>query len=553
MIKHYTTLKPKFKNKNVYVWDVGIRCLDVFSRLACRGINIKGFVTNIKEYTGATICSRPVISTEEFSADEKGVVVVHDAVSPRTFNLVCEYGDAYRYSDVLDINEELAHKSYYIYGTGAKAWQIIKEVSDRDMHLKGFLRSRVVNGEQIMGIPVNVPNDVIHDPQDLTIIDARDQKQNMEMLETLCKCGYKGDIYIREILPVFNRWGTDPFWMLNNAAHRRKKLILCCEEEIGSSWIHSVLDMYRFKVTKEVCFEGSAQRGIEDIWSLADQDPDKCVLLIFALNPDKRADIIDAAKALGFTEESGNYAGIQECCYNREHSAGPILYEKDNRLHCSLDYSPVGGLPGWALYGNGEKAKKKILVLGGSTSSEVYITENWVSRLHRMCIEHGFSTAIYNGAYEGNMALDELIRLTRGLQNIKPDIVISMSGFNDFAPVLNKFEAHFGENSGEHWRRIESYMKAITESAGSKFFAFLQPMNTFVRGSVDDALMFTCEGHHNRKKDMTDMFSSNDFYYNIIDLLQHKKSMFIDAVHYSGSGHEEIAGYVFEKIKGELA
>ena len=552
MIKHYSTIKSELMNKNIYVWDVGIRCLDVFSHLACRGINVKGFVTNIEEYIGGSICTRPVISPEVFETDEKGVIIAHDAVSPGTFSQVCGYGDAYRYSDALTINEELQNKDFFIYGTGFQAWKILKTCNDRNMHLKGFLRSNAGIGETIMDIPVSTPDNVFPDSHDLTVISALEMTSSLEMLEMLCKCGCKGDIYVREMLPLSGRWGVDPFLMLDMVTREQKKLLLCCEEEVGSEWLHSVLDIYGYQVEREVCYEGSEQRDIEDIWSLADEDPEQCVLLIFALNPTKRADIIEAAIDLGFSEESGNYAGIQECCYNREHLVGPLLYEMDNRLPFSIDYSSRGGIPGWAIYGNGEKAENKILVLGGSTSSEVYVAENWVSRLQRLCSEHGYSTAIYNGAHEANGAMDELIRLIRGLQVIKPDLVISMSGINDLKPKINKFEEHPGESNIEIWQGIESYMKVIAESEGCKFYTFLQPMNTFVKGSIYDALMFNFEGHHNRRKHIIDRFSFDDFYYNISELLQHKKNMFIDAVHYSGAGHEEIARCVFEVIKGAL-
>ena len=552
MIRHYITLRPEFRDKNIYVWDIGIRCLYVFSHLACRGVDVKGFVTNIEEYIGESICSRAIISPEDFKEDEKGIIIVHDAVSSGTFKLVCGYGDVYRYSDVMGINEDLEGAEFYLYGTGTNALKIIKDLANRDMILKGFLESSSNCARQIMNIPVMTPDNLSSDEHVRVILSAKSQIKSFEMLEELCRCGFKGNIYVQELLPLSDRWGMDPFLLLNMVACEHRKLLLCCEEELGSGWLHSVLDMYGYKVEREVCFEGSKQRGIEDIWSLADEDPNLCVLLIFALNPVRRADIIEAAQDLGFTEESRNYAGIQECCYNREHLAGPLLYESDNRVTFSLDYSPVGGIPGWAVYGNGEKASNKILVLGGSTSSEVYIAENWVSKLHRLCSEHGYSTAIYNGAHEGNRVMDELIRLTRGLQIIEPNIVISMSGLNDVRPASNKFEEHPGENFVEYWRRIESYMKVIAESAGCKFYTFLQPFNTFVRGSVEDALMFTHEGHHDRKKDMIDLFSSDDFYYSMIDLLQYRKNMFIDSVHYSDKGHEEIAKCVFEIIKGAL-
>ena len=554
MIKHYKTIRSSLKDKNIYIWDVGIRCIQVFSHLACRGIRVKGFVTNFDEYVGNTICALPVISPEEFAADENGIIIVHDAVGPGTFSLVCGYGAAFRYSDAMQINEDLEGAEFYLYGTGAHAWKIIKDLKNRDMILKAFIESNPDCAGKILDIPVITPGDLSPAGHATVIISSESQRWSLEMLETLCRNGFKGDVYVSELLPFSDRWGLDPFLMLDLVAREQRKLFLCCEEELGSEWLHSMLELYGFSYAREVCYEGSEQRELEDIWSLAEEDPEQSALLIFALDPERRADIIEAAKEIGFTEEGRNYSGIQECCYNRAHLAGPLLYEVDKRLVFSLDYSPVGGIPGWAIYGNEEKATKKILVLGGSTSSEVYIPENWVSRLQRLCTEHGFHTAVYNGAYEGNMAIDELIRLTRGLQTIKPDIVISMSGLNDMKPALNKFEKHYGENEVEHWRRIELYMKEMTEAEGAAFFAFMQPINNCMRASsFDEALMFIQEGHFNRKTSSMDLVSSDDFYCNMIDRFHHRPGMFIDSSHYSGPGHEEIAKYVFEIIKGALA
>ena len=480
-------------------------------------------------------------------------MIVNDAVSPSIFDSLCRYRNVYRYSDVMGINEELTDKDYYLYGTGDRAWTLLKELSNRGMRLRGFFESGAKGEKQIMDVPVIAPESISSDDQRPVIISAKTQSIGLQMLEVLSKTEYKGDIYVRGMLPYPDRWGVDPFLMLDMAAREQKKILLCCEEEIGSKWLHSVLSVYGYEVAREVCFEGSKKRGVGDIWSLTGEDPKQSVLLIFAANPTRRADIIDAARELGFTEESGDFAGVQVCCYKREHMAGPLQNEKDNRVPFSLDYSSLGGMPGWAIHGDVEKAENRILVLGGSTSSEVYLSENWASKLQRICEEHGFSTAVYNGAHEMNMALDQLIRLTRGLQSIRPNIVISMSGLNDLNPVLNKFEEHPGENNIEHWRRIESYMKLLAEAEDGAFFAFLQPINTCMRGfSFEEALKYIGESHFNREDSDMDMVSWNDCYYNLIDLFQHREGVLIDQCHYSDAGHEEIARYVFEIIKGSL-
>lgn len=553
MIKYYATIRPEYKDANIYVWDLGLKSMHTFSYLASRGIDVKGFVTDFEEYRGKYVCNRPVIAAEDFAEDTAGLLVVNDQVDAAQFAVARGYGRACRYSDIIGINEELRDAEYYLYGTGIRAWTILKELEGRGMRLMGYLKTEAGSGEQILGVPVTAPDSIPPGAQHPVILTARGQLVEHQMLAALCEGGYSGDIYVREMLPYPERWGVDPFLMLDKAGREHKQVILCCEEEEGSKWLRSILELYGYEVAREVCYDGSEKRGIGDIRALGEEDPERSVLLIFALDPVRRGEIIKAAERLGYSEEDGNYAGIQPCCYRTEHLVGPLRNEEDNRLPYSLDYTSLGGLPGWAVHGDPEQADIRILTLGGSTSSEVYLPENWSARLQRICAEHGFRTAVYNGAHELNSSLDQLIRLTRGLQRIKPDIVISLSGLNDFNASLNKFEAHPGENNVEYWRRIESYMKVITELEGGKFYAFVQPMNTCMKEfSLEETLQFISETRFNRKLSDMDFVSSDDFYCNMIALLQHRDGMFVDRCHYTDAGHEEIAEYVFETIKSSL-
>ena len=82
-------------------------------------------------------------------------------------------------------------------------------------------------------------------------------------------------------------------------------------------------------------------------------------------------------------------------------------------------------------YGS-DKAKKKIIILGGSTSDSNYTwfaswPEILASRLH----EGGYDIQILNGAMCGYNIQQEFLKLIRDVLPLKPDLVIDVSGTNN--------------------------------------------------------------------------------------------------------------------------
>ena len=59
-----------------------------------------------------------------------------------------------------------------------------------------------------------------------------------------------------------------------------KRILLCCEDPMGRALLDRIFDTYGVPLAREVSFEGRAGDGSDDIWSLADEDPAKSVLLI---------------------------------------------------------------------------------------------------------------------------------------------------------------------------------------------------------------------------------------------------------------------------------
>ena len=79
-------------------------------------------------------------------------------------------------------------------------------------------------------------------------------------------------------------------------------------------------------------------------------------------------------------------------------------YYKDPLLGGSIIYPE--GKPGWKLYGKEEDDAIRILVLGGSTSSEQYHPENWISKLYYKLRQDNIKAVILSMKYYGCLGTD---------------------------------------------------------------------------------------------------------------------------------------------------
>ena len=83
-------------------------------------------------------------------------------------------------------------------------------------------------------------------------------------------------------------------------------------------------------------------------------------------------------------------------------------------------------------------AEKKILTIGGSTTDPYWDgIHSWPWFLQKLCDEAGFSVEVINAGVMGYTSSAELLVLLRDGVELKPDLVISFSGYNDYSPSIN--------------------------------------------------------------------------------------------------------------------
>ena len=549
MIKHIFTLKQSLGNRHLYVWGTGQKSMWIVLRFALRCVKVSGFVSAVPRFVSETILGLPVISPSDLSSDENAVIVADDYTWQTELEKMRRCGEVLLYSDALELDRSLIGKQLYIYGTGQKAWSYIKLFENYGISIKGFLSSFNEPQSSIFGKPVyRFGCQALGD--DPTIVVASIYVS--EILYNIESSRFKGDVYINELTSYEDLMSTNTFAVLANAFLRKKEICICYDGSMARDLLIRCLSTYDIPVAEEVALYEDNEFGLPDIYHLADKNIDNRALLMHSFSDTERCKMAEAAVSIGFKDGYYQFASLAKDVYNQLRTSKTLDYEKDFKMGVSIDYSAVGGLAGWAVHGTETDKALRIMVLGGSTSSELYRPENWISRLNKTLLSKGIQNVIFNGAYEMDDAQKELSRMCRDIRYLAPDIVISMSGVNDLAPKNDKFDFLRDENTFDYWKRIQLYKKAIAESEGAIFLPFLQPINAAMPdASLEESLFFLFDAEMTGSS-FEQNATSDDFYINLLKLFRHKKGKFIDFCHYSDEGHEEIAQKVCSAITDAL-
>ena len=551
MIKHRLTLKKSLENRPVYIWDVGVRSLEAFTRLASRLVDIKGFVTESEEYVGLFFMNRKIIHPEEI--EENALIIVNDRTTSSSFKRACQFGKALRLTDAMDLNESLRGARCTLMGTNDSCWNLIKKLDEKNVRVKRFIEIFEENPpSSIMGLKVTGIRKSGLSRRDSVITAAMMEEHEAFFINALLNAGFEGDIYVDEFFMKTHRWGVDPVLMIDTALKKNKRIILVSDYDMDSELVRKMLSLYGVNIDREVTSGNDGDRGLEDIWALADEDPNESVVLICVQDQNARADIMDALTDLGFTDSERNFAGVQSAYLNREFLLGKYYYLKDEGIGYSLDYTERGGIPGWMIYGDPDTAEKRIMILGGSTSAETFYGEGWVSKFYRKLRTEGINAAVYNGAHVSNTALNERDRLVRGIEVLKPDIVISMSGVNNKEKSSNIFDMDKDLSLYQIWKKAEVQMKMICTLSGADFYPFLQPINMEMEEySLSEVFQFSLESRFGKSVLYDEGIKDEDVIC-LIDMFFHEDDMFIDSCHYSEKARTILSDTVYEHVKESL-
>lgn len=581
-------INSKYRDKDIYIWDVCRNSVSLFTRLAFGPKTISGFVTDIDKYIGNKFLNLPVIGAEDYPDD--GAILVlpdyPDTCKYKVYEKVLQMLPNAKIiwnEDLYDVADCLLHEKVVIYGTGKAAEQILGVCKENNISIEGFINSYAESNETYKGYKVFSSKDLWKFKELPIIVAAQNVEAKEEILYNLSNNNCE-KIYMNRIIDSAIVSVEAIFTWIDKAIRDRKKIYIYSSYNEYLKITQKTFEKYGITVDGIVYEKSDKNNLIEDVYSLAYMDSTDIFVYINERIPAKMQKANQLLRDLGMEYE--NFIGAIQSRGNH--------FEYKVNTDILLGHSMMGNTEkrGFYIYGKDKKDDLKIMILGGSTSTEKAFTiESWVQKMYNNYFRNR-NVTIYNGANNAFDIVQELLVLLRDGPVISPDIVISMSGVNNLCDrsdipffynsyfedskyiyaangfnVLSIFQSlrtintqiHY--NSGlksneepfDFWKRNEKIICEVAKLIGAKPFVFLQPMQ------IDEEHMDMFEyslhiGEQQREgaNRILNECQNDDFYINAVNILSGKNKMYIDVCHYTDEANEIIAAYVYEKIKNAI-
>lgn len=575
MISAIYTMDGRYRDKKIYIWNINADSIELFTMAAFRMIDICGFVTPEERHAGERYMNRPIVTIERLEQDTDHIVLVSDNV-PRERMCMSSGINAVYWADILIFNEELREKKVIIYGTGIGAQKIRQALKENGVEESFYCVTKKDGNERFNGKPVIEAACLVDHEDSAVILGARAVRSRYEMLENLSD--FQGQIYMElehleyeknsallDLLHVM---------LVQNIAlavrQHRDIYIYNSRKNAITDLIQTVLGIYGIHISGFLSDTADKGQGIRSVYEAAYEGTSDKLVIIAEEFPERLAAARENIESAGFSLEKNGYTALKDIFISNDQMMGRLRQHKDPLVGGSIIYPD--GKPGWKVYGKEEKDRIRIVVTGGSTSAEVFHTENWVSRLYYRSLRDGIRTTIYNGAHVGNDIVSEILRFLRDGAVLRPHIVISMSGVNNtiYKRVPNQFNEQrliqWVENwTGDRgycagvpedvtlysfWERNVRSFKAIAEFHGAQFFGFLQPIDLLMRDkSAQETSWFEKEERVRAYRDFAELADGGGKdHIDLLHCFEHQEGMYIDICHYTDKGHQALADRVYDAI-----
>lgn len=570
MIYAFMTLKNTYADKKIYLWNVNRDSIGMFTALAFRRIPVEGFVT-FGEYAGESYMNRTVRCVYDLEQEEDGIILVADSVSKDLIGTLPGNRAVY-WSDALVWNDKICQeRKLIVYGIGWGAQDVCRKLSDRKREADLYCVTKKNGVAQFNGKEVITAEELNKYPDYAILVSVKSKEFQMQILETLH--GFQGPIYLDFEHLIDDTSVINFVQCLNTAIQTHKKAYIYGKMNATTELLESILSAYGVRFGGYVNDFADKKQQIEDIYTLSYEGIENKLIVLNEYIPKHIVRARTHIEFAGFSLEAGNYTGFQSYTTEENRLMGRLPFLRDPLAGISICYPK--GKAGWNLYGKEEEGRIRILVLGGSTSSEEYHVKVWPKRLQDTLNDMGIQTTVYNGAHPGDDIVDELLRILRDGAQIRPHIVISMSGVNNLHKKIssNPFNEeritewihakankrgycsglHTDESLYAFWKRNMGLLKVISKFYGAVFFGILQPMNMAMESmNLCERALYEQEMHKMGAEEFMHHAEHADEYINLMQLFEHRDEMYFDVCHYTDKAHEILADQVLKTIIQEV-
>ncbi len=567
MLRTLFTIAERYKEKRIYIYGINRNAINVFTELVYRGADVCGFVDSHNRCIGQYFMNRPIQETTSVMGKKNVVIIISKFYEKAHIQNEILNTEICYITEILDVDLSLGEKRVVIYGLGKRGEEIYKLLKEKKIEICDVCESEK-SKDTWMEMQVRYIRDLNIDSDTAVIIATKIEKYKREMIRNIGGCA--GDIVVDEIVDNASIIQGNIFWVINKAVNEKKDIYLYKSRTEELRFLKDILARYQVSVAGEVSEDEIVGKESINIYDLAYKNVNEVVVVIPEWDAKRSESICDILDEIGFSLEKHNYTSIHP-------EARKYKYAMNTVIDCLVGHASRGNgkLQGYVVYGEEKRGCLKIMVLGGSTSTDGYYrTKSWVNLFFHKIERSGIEVVLYNGAACGYDIVQELLRLMRDGNIIKPDYVISMSGVNntnrkmrtdnqfcvvDFLNWIKALDRECEYSSGindnevlyDFWNRNAKIMKMICELLGAKFYGFLQPINIGMKNAgLNEISMYEqddCLSNTNifREKVMSER---EHIYTNLIDLFDKKENMYIDNCHYSNKANDIIANIVYDTL-----
>lgn len=571
-----------------YILGTTRNSLKLFFRLCNMRVYVDGFVDD--ELDGVTIYHKRIYKKESITLSDS-ILLTTDSITEDFMGLaVC--------NNPVVINPEISGTDIFIYGAGYMGRKLMDYLQKSDTVVRGFIDSDPGKAnDDISGIKVYAPDILQSLKKGTSIIEAGKYYKEIDTIisehnEALNRYYFDDTIALRdEAIWVDCDKSFDGLIFCDGKGDFGNKVIYLCGQDYDL--VQKYFELFTILDFENVCIAKWAEElqgvGEPNIRCVEEALLEEDFLILFCESVTE--DDFEKLQSLGL--ERGKDFCDTRCNIWEKEECSPSQV-----LDVNLGYTRnmQGVFPGIAVFGNNTESDYKIAVLGGSTSSSgFYRFKSWPEILYEICDNDNLT--IFNGAVEGYVSSQELIKLMRDIVWLNPDLVIVYDGHNDVArngaynifdiPYMSTIMEYADRNivkeaktSGRSifhgippladvmgvWLKNIEYMHAVCEINHIKFLSFMQP------SFFSKAKMISKEDIVTRKKwnchfssyiesldiqlkefrKAAPMISkSHDYIYDLTHIFD-EEDVYMDNCHVYENGNKIIAQEIYKVIKGMI-
>lgn len=616
------------ENKKVIIWGINQASGEIFCETLNRRIAVECFVDltgEFREADGKKLFGKLVLTKEEllnseFTRENAYILVEkREAGSEELKWLEEHYESAYIVCSVSDIDSTIKNaKNLYLYGAGSSGKRTCQILREQGIEINAFIDAdsgkwnkkiedassdACVYGPELIG-----ENDVIiissrYYPDIKKLLLKRGISEKNIFIDIRNSAEFSEEpIYYKNrvrlwfeytklyIIKGIEWWSF--FWIVLMDFYEKKKIILYGVNEFTFQLIRlfELLEVQvAYCVDHVINQENLEMRGrnikYREIYDLAYEDmSDKIVYVVKIEEKENGIENGDYTilEKLGLTFFKEIRIFDSSVFAIRNVRVEPDYGIKRDDL---LDYTYIYKkssyqYPGYIVLGDEAKAKKRILILGGSTS-DVGLYESFIKSWPEFLAEKMEDAVIFCGAVCAYDSKQELLKLLRDGKQIKPDTVISYSGFNDVSqthtegfPYLRKrltdqmqkqevFGIKTASTRAEEWIESENMMRIIANAYGAEFIGIFQPvLSNKINKSFNEKVIYAwskelswmqLKDFEDYQKETQELICKSPGLYDMTDLFQDEtQEMFRDVCHLKEAGNRFLANAVYRLLEGVI-